>query len=355
MPMRAVDFVPPRCPNRRCRAHLDPEPGFFRRAGTYQPKCRDEPIPRFKCLICRRGFSRQTFRLDYRDKRPHENKPLFELLASGVGLRQSGRVLHLDAHAVQRKFRKIARHMRMLNRNLLPRLPAARTFLLDEIESFEQRSICPLTVPVLIEKASLFVVATDVAPIRRSARRGSRRQHWLVCHEARVGRRRDRSRDCVRRVFGRLQRLLGGGRAQLLTDEKELYAAQVRYRAGALSIEHRTVPSTQPRTTFNPLFPINLTDAMLRDNNGRLRRRSWLVSKCGRFLRLQLEVFAAYRNWHRRRTNFDPEYFTPGVALGLCPRRLELAELLAWRQDWWRRTIHPGSATGAETVEQWAA
>ncbi|MBX3464310.1 MAG: hypothetical protein KF830_14155 [Planctomycetes bacterium] len=351
--MRALDFVPSHCPQRSCAAFRDPPKRFFRRAGSYQPQCRAEPIPRFVCKVCERGFSRQTFRLDYRDKRPHANVPLFQLLTSGVGLRQSARLVRLDVHAVQKKFRKLGRHMRMLNRNLLTALPAQRTLMLDELETFEHRSITPLTVPVLIDRDSKFVIATDVAPIRRVAKAGSWRRRWLESYEARTGRRRDRGNECVRRVLGRMQQLLEGRQATLLTDEKASYARQCRRRFGE-QVVHRTVPSTLPRTVYNPLFAINLTDAMLRDNNGRLRRRSWLVSKRGPRLGLQLELFAAYRNWHRRRHNDDPADTTPGVVLQLCRRSLTIAELVAWRQDWRRSSIHPASVTGHESVGRWA-
>lgn len=347
--MQAVKFTPPRCPYRGCSAHRSPSPLFYRRAGSYQPKCRNEPIARFKCRLCRRGFSRQTFRLDYRDKKPDQNQPLFALLTSGVGLRQAGRVLELGVGATQRKFRKIARHMRLLNRNLVTRWLGHGTFLLDELESFEQRCITPLTIPVLIERHSKFVVATDVASIRRVAKKGSWRQRWLARYEARVGRRQDHGRNCVRRVLGRLDRLIAGGTVTLITDEKALYGSLGQRRFGP-RLTHQTVSSRLPRTAYNPLFAINLTDAMLRDNNGRLRRRSWLVSKRGRFLRLQLELFATYRNWHRRRHNDDPSDYTPAVVSQLFSRSLQLPELLAWRQDWRSRSIHPASSTGFQAV-----
>ena len=213
------DFVPPRCPNRRCSQHKAPQPRFYQRRGHYRVACRGEPVPRFRCKSCNRGFSRQTFRLDYHDRKPHCNDPLFSLLTSGVGLRQSGRVVGLGPSAVQYKARKLSRGMRLLNRNLLAALPPDRSYLLDELETFEQQSICPLTVSVLIEKSSLAVVATAVAPIRRVARRGSRRQRWLARHESEHGRRPDRGRQCVRKVFGRFKRLLGGHRGTLITDQ----------------------------------------------------------------------------------------------------------------------------------------
>jgi hypothetical protein len=45
--------------------------------------------------------------MDYRDHRPDLNPKLFELLASGVGLRQSSRVLGLSRRCLELKHRKI--------------------------------------------------------------------------------------------------------------------------------------------------------------------------------------------------------------------------------------------------------
>jgi hypothetical protein len=326
--------------------HRQPVGRFFYRRGSYRPQCRTEPVPRFACRTCKRSFSRQTFRLDYRDRKPGCNVPMLQLLVSGVGLRQIGRTLGLGIHGAQHKFRKIAFGLRRLNRNLLRKLPPGhRTFLFDEMETFEHSSILRLSVSVLIEQKSLAVLAVDVAPIRRVPRQGSARRKWLDRHEQEHGRRRDQGRASVRRVLGRFRRLLGGEKAELRTDEKGLYAALLRRMLP--EIEHRTTISTLPRTTYNPLFRINLTDAMLRDNNGRMRWRTWLVSKKRGWLRQQLEVFAAWRNWHRPRTNADERRATPGVFLGLTERSFQCDELLAWRQDWRERSIHPTSADGA--------
>jgi hypothetical protein len=252
-------------------------------------------------------------------------------------------------NAVQQKFRKIGRLLGLLNRNLLRRLPDRCTYLFDELETFEDKSICPLTVPVLIEKASKLVVATGVASIRRVAVRGSKKQKWLALHEQENGVRKDLGRACVHKVLRRFRKLLDGQAATLITDQKGLYAALSRSLFGG-QVAHEAYSGKLARTTWNPLFPINHTDAMLRDNCGRLRRRSWLVSKQGACLLLQLQLFTAYRNWHRKRTNDDEDGRTPAVVLGTQARQLDWSELLAWRQDWRLRSIHPGSASGLQTV-----
>ena len=352
--MRPMEFVPPRCPNRACPAHRSPGAKFWVRAGRYQPQCRSVAIPRFRCKICRKGFSYQTFRIDYCDRRPHDNAHVMRHLVSGVSIRQVGRLLDLDCHSVQSKARKIARHLRLLNRSLVSRIPAGRVIGLDEMETFEQRSIQPVTVPMLVDDESKLVLSVGVAPIRSTAKKGTRRQKSIERFEARHGKRDDRGRQAVRRIFGRLQRLLGGKCATIVTDMKSSYATEVQRRFGT-DVVHETVHSRAPRTTSNPLFSINLTEAMMRDNNGRLRRRSWLVTKRRRALRQQLEMFAAYRNWIRPRTNKDPAWLTPGVALGLCRRALSFEEAVAWRQDWRQLSVHPTCGKGRLTIGKTAA
>jgi transposase-like protein len=343
-----VSFVPPRCPNPTCEQHTRPKPGFFRRRGFYFPACRQEGVPRFRCKTCRRGFSRQTFRYDYRDRRPHDNAILFSLLTGGMGLRQAGRVLVMDVRAVQQKARKMAAMCSQLHENLCPRLPANRGWLLDEEETYEGASIRPLTMPVLIEKETWFVVATAVGTIRRLAPVGSARRVRQDRDERR-GIRPDQSRQCVLEMMTSFARKVPDGNVLLLTDQKASYT-KIAYEVFGERVVHKTTAGTLARDTHNPLFPINTTLAMTRDNCGRLRRRSWLVTKKAEGLRNHLHLFTAYRNYVRRRFNRDSKEETPARILGLLPRHLDRNEVLAWRQDWGDHSIHPMSSLGTHTV-----
>jgi hypothetical protein len=291
--------------------------------------------------------------MDYRDHRPDRNAALFTLLASGVGLRQSARNLKLSRRCTELKARKIGRHLRSQNLNLRGPLAPLSSFQLDELETFEaRRNTRPLTVPVLIETKSRFVVWAQSAPIPPSGRMSDRRRAAIAAEEKRFGRRPDGSRACVRRTLRRGQAL--AAKLDVLridTDEKSTYPGLIAEVFPKTKIEHHTTNSRLARGTWNRLFPINHTEAIARDLTGRLRRRSWLASKRRRWLDVALHVFIAYRNYVRRRVNRAAP--TPAQELGFVPRAMTAEELLSWRQDGGVRSIHP-LAKGAESVAEFA-
>jgi hypothetical protein len=334
-------FEPPRCPYPACAQHRRPEARFYRRHGTYPSKCKGLAVPRFRCKGCWRTFSRQTFCHDYHDKKPHLNAEVFDRLTQSGGLRETGFRLDITRTNLELKARKIARTLALLHQNMLQRFPADACFQLDEMESFEDnRRTRPLTVPILIESKTFFVVAADCAPIRPKGRMTPARKRAIAADEKRYGRRPDGSRDCVRGVLQVMARCVAEDRPVVLrTDRKASYASLARQVFGRHRLCHERVSGQGRRGTRHPLFRINLTNAMSRDYNGRLRRRTWLCSKQGKYLALQLQLFVAYRNYIRPRTR--KEWTTPAMLLGLTAQPLGFAQCLRWRQDWGENSLRP--------------
>ena len=307
-------------------------------------------MPRFQCKHCHKGFSRQTFRMSYRDHKPDRNLALFKALASGLGLRQTARIIGLSVICTEQKFRKIARHCRRFNLNLRGPLESGGTLVFDELETFEgRRGVRPLSVPMLIERDSRYIIWAESAPIRPHGRKSKARERAVRDEEARFGPRKDLSRRSVERTLRRGADLLEAAHRVILhSDEKPTYPGIAREVFGAARLEHWCTNSELGRDTWNPLFPINHTEAMGRDSCGRLRRDSWLVSKKRRYLDLGMQLWMAWRNYVRRRFNYDEA--SPAQQLGFVSRRLTAGELLSWRQDWGRRSIHPLS-WNARSVE----
>jgi hypothetical protein len=293
--------------------------------------CRSHAVPRFRCRLCGRGFSRQTFRADRRQKKPFLNAACLDLMVACVGLRQAARVLRVARRTVERRFAWLARHAVQFQAN---RLAAARIpgpFQLDELESFEANRYQPVTVPVLIERSSLFIVATAVGPLRRKGRLTPRQRRVRAEHEALHGRRPSQSRRVVHEVLGRLGSVVPAGPVVLESDEKPLYGRLGRELLGTRFL-WRTHSASMRRDRRNPLFPINHTNARLRHFLARLRRRTWCVSKRRLWLQAHLAIATLWSNFCRGITNRTGT--TPAQAVALAPRRYRPEEVLAWRQDW---------------------
>ena len=336
-------FTPPRCPNTRCPQHTAPQKNFFVRHGFYKAKCRTHPVPRFLCKSCDKSFSRQTFRVDYFDKKPHLNASVIKFLTSGVGLRKTARNHDLTYKNLVHKWRKLAKHGRQLDLNLKSRSatiesgePTPRPFRIqfDEFETYEtRRNTRPLSVATMVEVRTRFIIGAIAAPIRPKGTMTTQRIAAIRQEDRVLGRRRDRSHVACRSVFRSAAKLRPGVAQVLLeTDEKVTYPSYFEEAFQGVSRCHETTSSKSARGVGTPLFPINLTEAVLRDHASRARRDSWLVTKRRQYLNLHLAFYASWKNWVLPRFNRDE--FAPGVLAGMAPRNLTMGEFLGWRQIW---------------------
>jgi transposase-like protein len=334
-------FVPPFCPFVSCVRHATPGERFYRSKGCYRSSRRDEPIPRFICRSCGRSFSRQTFRADYRLKRHDLTKPIWLMLSSGVSQRQCARVLGVDRKLIDDRLVRFGRHAIRLHDRVTERLVPKGRFQFDEIETFESSRITkPLTVGLLLEQDSLYVIGTSVGKLRTrvsgSAASRRRREEYEQLH----GRRKNGSRRVVRSLLRRLrvamERSNGPVELRITTDEKKTYPILIREMLGE-DIHHETVSSRAPRNAANPLFPINHLEAMIRYGVSRFIRRSWCAAKRAASVSLHLAIYSCWKNLVRRRTNEDDE--SAAMMLGLTRRRLTPNELFEWRLDFrkWMR------------------
>ena len=142
-------FNPPRCPIEWCGAVSTKDEPFFQRWGSYAVMCKGCRIPRFRCRECKRTFSTQTFRMDYREKRPDLNVEIVKRFCSRAGLRQTSFVLRISMKTVIKKLKKIGEHLGRLHEHLMGNFQSGRSFQLDELETFETDRIeRPVTMPV---------------------------------------------------------------------------------------------------------------------------------------------------------------------------------------------------------------
>ena len=325
-------FAPVICPYLRCSNHRRPRDGFFVRFGSYRVRNKPSAIPRFRCRACGRTFSRQTFRADYRLKLTQITGRLWWLLVSGVSLRQAGRILQLSRSTVSDRLRRFGGHSRLLHARFIRSVNLCGSFHLDEIETFEHHRIHkPLTVAVLMHSHSFLLLSSPVGTLRTRASKESWTKQRRTAFESSHGRRLNESNHVVSTCLKALDSITAHRSIELWTDEKPSYAALLKHTRQKRRIEHHTIRSTLPRTTSNPLFPINHMENMLRYGISRLIRQSFLASKKKEMLDAHLSLHRVWWNLCRLKTNRSRS--TPAMACGVSSRQLAPEELFAWRQD----------------------
>jgi transposase-like protein len=347
-------FRPPFCPRVDCRSGADGSAFRFWYRGRYRRACDGRIVHRFHCHNCRRSFSVQTFRVDYRLRRPQLTAPIFDAFVSKVTQRQTARTLLCTRQTVRRRLLLLARHSRDFHAAALARMRArggfGGHFQLDEQETFERdRLLQPVTMPVLIHAPSRFVVHVETAPLpaRGGLRKSDEERKRRL--EAKLGVRLSGSREAVKRCFAVLNQALGPALAVVLTDQKSSYPTILAETMTGRYL-HEAHSGRAAKTRENPLWPINHTLGMLRDGLSRLVRRNWGNSKERAWLGEHAWVWIAYRNYIRYFTNKIKRTSSARLA-GVVRRSFSKATFFEWRVFSTARIAseggqYPGGITG---------
>ncbi len=335
-------FRPTFCPNTHCPTRTHTRPFTYQRRGYFRRKCDGRTVQRFSCRSCAQRFSSQTFRFDYRWRKPRLHLRVFDLFVSKVTMRQMARITRVRRPTVERRLLRIGSHCKEFHRFVLHEAGRAGllqgVFQLDELETFEtDRRLKPVTMPVLIERHSYFVVYGSTAPLGARGRLAPHLKKRKERYEAAEGRRRSGSVRAVRECLSEWARVHRRGVGMhLQSDRKSSYRRLFLQAAGDQFGSHTTESSRRRRDYGNLLFPINHTLAMMRDGISRLVRRSWGAAKLRERLEVHFWIWAAYRNYVRGVT--VRTRVTPAQALGVVSGRYLPEQLLYWRWPEWMHT-----------------
>lgn len=329
-----MEFLPPHCPQVDCPGHLRRNQFLWHKAGHYRRKCDGVVVQRYRCRTCGTRFSRQTFSFTYRWWRPELHLELLGDFVAKCSMRQSARRRGVARATVARRMRVMGAHGRRWHEARLCESAGrmAGVWVFDELETFEtDRRVRPVTVPVLIQRSTLFVVDVATAPLPPRGNLGPFHAQRKLRDERVFGKRKSGSREACERAFLKLKPLLAPGQYfDFITDRKSSYRKIIRTHFRERFASHVQEYGRTARNRANPLFPINHTLGMLRDGISRLVRRSWCASKLRERLEDHLWIWVIYRNYIRGITNDDPRV-TPAMAAGVCPTQLQAGEVFRWR------------------------
>jgi hypothetical protein len=285
-------------------------------------------VQRFRCLRCGRSFSSQTFSPTYWLKRPDVLASVFERLVGCCAYRQIARSLGISPSTVMGQAARLGRHCLLFLERLRPGSGPPEALVVDGFESFAFSQYYPLHVNVAVGAESHFLYAFTDAELRRKGRMSPVQKARRQREEARYGRPDPRA---VEREMAELVCLLAPPNADLeiRSDEHRAYPRAFR-RVPDRRIDHRVTPSKAARTTRNPLFPVNRVDLLARHCGANHKRETIAYSKGRQSLMERFAIFAVWLNTQKSRSEKRADS-TPAQALGLLPRKLATAELLAER------------------------
>ena len=201
-------FRPPHCPWPECPEHQRRDGKYrFQRHASYSTR-RSRNIPRFRCLTCRRTFSRSTFSTLYYAKRPELLQPIAAGLVAGSAFRQLARSLRCSKTTVARFSARIGRHAMLLHAYCLQHLVDGELepIVFDHFETFEFTQDYPVGVATPTGARSWFVYGLDPAPHGRGGRRSPVQQRRLDARPKRANR--GRYTGSTRRTIDALLRLV---------------------------------------------------------------------------------------------------------------------------------------------------
>lgn len=260
--------------------------------GSFIRKRSRVKVQRFHCQPCALAFSKQSTNITKRQHRPDLNEKVFHMICNGMGVRRIAQVLNTTPKTVQNKIKFLAVLCEKFHRNHFTNWQVKPRFQFDEMWSVEKGETHTLTVPVVVEKESYFIVSV------RSAHTYSKHRYPIV--KARSdAKRRDKinMRDLViLQTLDRVNMMKPVGPIIMDTDGETRYPQFLQQVFGSRLVHHRYVSTTEEAIK---LFPINNTMACMRAELGKVKRESWYISQNHIWLNAHLAIYTVYYNYFR--------------------------------------------------------
>ena len=327
MPSFSTLRRPPFCPNPHCDSRTSPSTWRYQKKGFYERERKPHRIQRYRCTRCRRYFSSQTFSTSYWLRRPDLLEPVFHRLVACSGLRQIAREYGVSHTTIRRLSDRLGRHCLLFHEQRRPRICPTEPLVLDGFRSFEHSQYWPMDLNLVVG-TSLFVYGFNDVELRRSGTMRPSQAVKRAILEKRHGRpdpqaTRKRVEELLRRVIP------PQGSVLLRSDEHPSYPRAVQ-RLRDREIVHERTSSKEARTTQNPLFPVNLSDLLIRHSSANHKRETIAFSKRRQSALYRMAVWVVWRNYMKDRSE-NRRVGPPAKALGLVGRALRVEEILGRR------------------------
>jgi transposase-like protein len=277
--------VPTICPNSECEFHATKTSGFFRKKGTYTPKCRGRALTRYQCKACGKTFSNQTSAKSVRQHKPEINAVMAKLICSGVTLRRAAWILGCRYTTVSARVPWLAERAREAHAQALKGESLKTSFIqFDEMQTFEHAAPKALTIALAVRAKTGQILSVKVGRIPANghlADIGKSKYAWTV-NESAVA--------CLAALTQAALAAKPG--ITVMFDGAPTYPGLV---AKAMPGAHSKV-AEYSEDGFDPLYRINHLCAKIRADVATMARRTWSTTKSRSSLQDRLDIFVAVNN-----------------------------------------------------------
>lgn len=299
----------------------------YHKKGFYFRDAQPHRVQRYRCTQCRRYFSSQTFSTTYWLRQGHLLPAVFHRLVSCSGLRQIARETGVSHSTIQRLSDRLGRHCLLLHEQMRPGSCPTEPLVLDGFRTFEHSQYWPMDLNIVVG-ASLFIYGFNDAELRRSGTMRPSQSVKRLILEKKYGRPDPRATE--KRVEELLRRVVPpGAHVVLRSDEHQAYPSAIR-RLKDRSFQHERTSSRAARTTSNPLFPVNLSDMLIRHCSSNHKRETIAFSKRRQSVLYRMAIFTVWRNYVKDRSE-NRKVGPPAKALGIIRRAMTVADILRKR------------------------
>jgi len=218
-----------------------------------------------------------------------------KLICSGVSMRRIALVFGLNRKTVKRKVQFLANQSRLKQERWLQKEPQFDFVQFDDLESFEHTKCKPVTVTIFVDPLKRKILGHKVARI------GAKGKLAAVSRK-KYGKRKNESFQKREDLFKELKPFIAP-EALIQSDMNVHYINPIKkHFPGA---KHRAFKGRRGCVTgqgemksggFDPLFCLNQSFAMIRDNLKRLTRQTWCTTKKLEALDDQLALYTDFHN-----------------------------------------------------------
>lgn len=330
-------FSPPFCPRPECPEHFPSGKKFWVRNGIEHTQKAPGKNQKYRCTRCGKGFSYNTFSIDFRKKIPGISEEVFTCSLSGMSNNSIAHKIKVAEATVRNRLTFLARQSLLMEKEITPKIQIKESVAYDGFETFTYDQYSPCYINTAVGSDSLFTYSTTFSPLNRKGRMTAEQKVKLKYLVDKHGRYPSNSiYEASLYAFKELQKKSDQS-LLLYTDEHKSYTRALT-KLKSNKIQHIKISSKMPRTTSNPLFPINHLHRNYRHFFSSQHRETISFQKHEAGLMDKIQLMKTQKNFMKpkfaRANKIDPEAGSksPAMYIGATDRILEFENVFPRRR-----------------------